>query len=266
MCKKIHYIDLQPKEFVEKISSFPVAYFPLGTLEWHGRHMPLGADGIQAQGVFELLAEKYGGIVLPMLFVGPDCMAEANGIEYYGMETHGFEKGKYQYLPGNNYYIEEDLFAKLLDSIMRNLSRSGFKIVMAHGHGPSTDTFRKHKEEYFEKYGLITYCLFDLGYTGFDGIQTDHAATNETSITMALKPDLVNLNNLPKDKIPVSVSGRDPRLYASIEEGKRVIELNVSKIGPKLCEIVNEVREDKAFPEFHDIKSLIGKGHSSYNN
>ena len=43
---------------------------PLGTLEWHGPHMPLGADGIQSKELFVRVAEKVGGVVLPMLFMG----------------------------------------------------------------------------------------------------------------------------------------------------------------------------------------------------
>lgn len=48
----------------------PVAYLPLGTLEWHGPHMPLGADGIQSKELFVRVAEKVGGVVLPILFMG----------------------------------------------------------------------------------------------------------------------------------------------------------------------------------------------------
>ena len=39
----------------------PVAFLPLGTLEWHGPHMPLGADGIQSKELFIELAGKMGG-------------------------------------------------------------------------------------------------------------------------------------------------------------------------------------------------------------
>ena len=193
-----------------------------------------------------------------MLFLGPDCKVSTDKGECYGMEKHGFQKGKAQYLPGNGYYMEEALFAQVLDTIMKNLQRAGFKIVMAHGHGPSTDTFRAHKEEYFEKYGLNAYSLWDLGMEGEEGIQTDHAGTNETSITMAVAPELVNIQNLDPDAIPVSVFGKDPRVFASRELGESIIHKNVSVIGPKLCKLVNALREEVKWPEFHDLKSLIG--------
>jgi len=46
------------------------------TLEWHGEHLPLGADGLQSQGLFVELARKCGGIVLPILFLCADGKEE----------------------------------------------------------------------------------------------------------------------------------------------------------------------------------------------
>lgn len=67
--EKVLYEELFPDEFAERIKKMPVAFLPLGTLEWHGPHMPLGADGIQSKELFIELAGKMGGVVLPMLFV-----------------------------------------------------------------------------------------------------------------------------------------------------------------------------------------------------
>ncbi len=44
------------------------------------------------------------------------------------------------------------------------------------------------------------------------GIMTDHAAMNETSLEMAMYPELVQMKNLPSDstKWPLGVSGKAP--------------------------------------------------------
>ena len=68
--EKVLYEELCPEEFKERLKECPIAYLPLGTLEWHGPHLPLGADGIQPLGLFVRVAEKIGGIVLPTLFLG----------------------------------------------------------------------------------------------------------------------------------------------------------------------------------------------------
>ena len=56
--KKVLYEELLPEECVQRIKEMPVAYLPLGTLEWHGPHMPLGADGIQSKELFVRVAER----------------------------------------------------------------------------------------------------------------------------------------------------------------------------------------------------------------
>ncbi|MCL6432570.1 MAG: creatininase family protein [Anaerolineae bacterium] len=36
--------ELTPSEFVAAVRERPVAFVPLGLLEWHGEHLPLGTD------------------------------------------------------------------------------------------------------------------------------------------------------------------------------------------------------------------------------
>lgn len=86
--KKVLYEELLPEECVQRIKEIPVAYLPLGTLEWHGPHMPLGADGIQSKELFVRVAEKVGGVVLPMLFMGPDRLFDDRGTVFYGMDIN----------------------------------------------------------------------------------------------------------------------------------------------------------------------------------
>ena len=73
---KVLYQELTPSEFLERLNHAPVAYLPLGTLEFHGDHLPLGSDAIQPLAFFCELAAEIGGIVLPPLFLGPDRMEE----------------------------------------------------------------------------------------------------------------------------------------------------------------------------------------------
>ncbi len=55
--KKVLYEELLPEECVQRIGDAG-CLSPLGTLEWHGPHMPLGADGIQSKELFVRVAEK----------------------------------------------------------------------------------------------------------------------------------------------------------------------------------------------------------------
>ena len=111
--KKVLYEELLPEEYVQRIKEMPVAYLPLGTLEWHGPHMPLGADGIQSKELFVRVAEKIGGVVLPMLFMGPDRVFDDWGTVFYGMDinTEGALNTYYaQQMKGSAYWMEKGLF------------------------------------------------------------------------------------------------------------------------------------------------------------
>lgn len=277
--KKVHYEELRPAEFVEQVNTFPVAYLPLGTLEWHGLHLPIGSDGIQSRGVFEELASEIGGVVLPMLFLGPDSVvtgsdasrehANLNGVSrmeaaqpapvYIGMDHHSFEAGMPQQLEGSAYHIEAALFDALLDTVLWNLSRAGFKVVVGHGHGPSTNAFQNGKARFLERFGLQTFTLWELGETGPEGIQSDHAATNETSLVMALRPDLADLSLLLPDEIPIGIWGEDPRMHASAEHGQAIIVKNVRLAGEKLKEVVSSIPHPRRNLLYEQVASLLKK-------
>jgi creatinine amidohydrolase len=236
--ERVMYAELTPMEFRERLRQAPIAYLPLGTLEWHGEHLPLGSDGLQSQGFFVHLAHEVGGVVLPMLFVGPDSRVVVQGREFYGMDNHGFEGESPHQLDGSAYWVEEGLFRQLLNAIFAQLARAGFRIVVAHGHGPSTKEFWRNAPQWSEKYGLVMLHCWREPVADEDdlGIQTDHAAANETSLMMALHPELVRMSELPKDpdKWPVAISGKDPRTSASSARGHEAIRLQ----GDRMAEIL----------------------------
>jgi len=61
--------------------------------------------------------------------------------------------------------------------------------------------------------------------------QVDHAARNETSLMMHLRPELVDLGQLPKsaDEWPQGVGGDDPR-KATADFGKECFEASVELV------------------------------------
>jgi len=59
-----------PQEISAAVAARPVVYLPLGTIEWHGEHLPVGLDALTAHGVCMAAAQADGGIVYPPLFYG----------------------------------------------------------------------------------------------------------------------------------------------------------------------------------------------------
>lgn len=236
---KIFYIEMLPHEFQEAVEKMPVAYLPLGTLEWHGPHLPLGADGIQSEGLFARIAQRIGGVVCPKLFLGPDSSEIQDGKEYYGMDLASISVSHDQnrHLVGSAYWVPLGVYYSMLDAIAKQLCRAGFRILVAHGHGPSVDHFQKLAPTFRERYGLICLdCWYSPGETGGDGFQVDHAAANETSITWGLRPDLVDMGQLPAEGVLLGVNGEDPREHASQARGEQILEAHTQRMIQKILQ------------------------------
>ena len=232
--KKVLYEELLPEEFVQRMQEMPVAYLPLGTLEWHGPHMPLGADGIQSKELFVRVAEKVGGVVLPILFMGPDRVFHDHEKSFYGMDinTEGALHTYYvQQLKGSAYWLEKELFQDYLRSIFAQLSRAGVRIVVGHGHGPSIHAFQELTEEAEEKYGLRIFTAWTYAEDEKLKYQNDHAGANETSIVMAVRPDLVDFGQVKEDESNlIGIAGRHPVRESSEAFGNEILEYTMKTL------------------------------------
>jgi len=259
---EVEYTRLTPTDFRKRIGETPIAYLPLGTLEWHGEHLPLGSDGMQAFSFMKDLAHEVGGIVLPMLYLGPDITRIEDDQELYGMDIWLSEDEGKMYMPpqqldGSSYWVPDDLFHQIVDHSIKQLARAGFKIVVAHGHGPSTRHVIEHWQEWEEKYGVMIFTCWTWNIRGENdreasersnreglGIMTDHAAMNETSLMMHYYPDLVKMEQLPGDTAqwPLAVAGRDPRLHASAGQGQKAVEFQLERMAKLLRESLDTMK------------------------
>lgn len=247
--QEVLYERLTPSEFQKRLKKAPIAYLPLGTLEWHSWHLPLGSDFLQSQIFFMNLAQLVGGVVLPPLFLGPDEVKKVDGFEYYGMDIFGFSPKAPQQLAGSAYWIPSDLFLMLFEAVLKQIRRAGFKILVAHGHGPSVNLVIKNSRKLGKKFGLTILTLRrSKGKRNPDmEFQCDHAAMNETSIMMALHPDLVHMEKLSKDRErrPLATIGKDPRTHASARHGGKIVQFNLDRMESILKDQLLSLQEAK---------------------
>ncbi len=248
--QNVIWSELTPDEFRKRLAEAPIAYLPLGTLEFHGEHMPLGADGIQPTEFFKEVASEIGGIVLPALFLGPDRVETVNGNEYYGKDNGNHPSLDKQYyepqiLTGSAYWIPNEVFILILKGILKQLKRQGFKIVVAHGHGPSTHQLINHASEWEKEFGIRIFNLWGTGNDDWNGFMSDHGAMLETSVIMKYRPELVQMDKLPEDSNiwPVGIRGYDPRVYGSTQRGEEIVGINKSRILESLTAALNEIRD-----------------------
>ncbi len=231
--EKVYYTELLPHEFQKRLKEKPVAYLPLGTLEWHGAHLPLGSDSIQSEGLMVACARQLGGIVMPPIYLGPDQAIQAqDGQTFYGMDSIPDTLPPRQ-LKGSCYWVSDGFFKLLIDMILIQIKRAGFQAVFADGHGPSRWSWVKDLPEREARFGLKLFGVTSDIKRKWK-YQIDHAGQNETSIMLALRPELVDISKLPQDPSisPERILGKDPR-QATDKLGKKYLDAAVNIIKEK---------------------------------
>ena len=187
-----------------------VALLPIGCVEMHGPHMPTGADGYEAEGMAELIAEREPAIILPPLF--------------YNIND---EMTCY---PGT-ISLSPELMARLYEEICLEAARNGFlKIVflIAHGGSEGVTQFVHHsflQRRLWERPG---FSVFDLRFHGLcppEGVletprsKQGHGCEWEASFVMRFRPDLVHLERL----VPLP-EGEGPHYPKVIENAYYVVD------------------------------------------
>ncbi len=215
--------ELSPKELNNLIKNSGIVYLPLGTLEWHQHHLPFGVDAIISYELCKQACTKTGGCILPPIYFGTDREHDINGNIFHGMDVRAG-----RILPGSIYFLKEDFFYSYLLQIVHNIADQGFKkliIISAHSGTAQQRTLEKVVKEYN---GGLKILIFPGKQ--FPGGGIDHAGKIETSLMLAIRPDLVDISQLEKQIKPYeALSGDDP-LDASEEAGKEQIEQIVQQV------------------------------------
>ncbi|NJM05387.1 creatininase family protein [Candidatus Gracilibacteria bacterium] len=204
------YAELHPETLEAIRARCPVAYLPWGALEWHGPHLPLGLDGMTAEAIAERVARRTGGVVLPTTWWPVTTLPHASSID-----------------------LPSPLVRSLWDGIFTSLHQSAWPIVVvisghyAQGHEL---VLMQAARNAISLHGQLVFAIPPLALVDEDML--DHAGLWETSLLLALRPDLVRLEALGSGTLRTTESavlGRDPRA-ASNSLGQRVLGLAVERI------------------------------------
>jgi creatinine amidohydrolase len=210
MTKEIQFEKLHPQELAEIIKTTGTIFVPLGTLEWHERHLPFGVDLYIAYKICLITSKNTGGCVLPPIFLGTDTVYEEDGKKYRGMNIQAKK-----ILPGSIYPLDENIFKKLIESLVCNLISQGFKrIVMVTGHCEPTQMkiLQEINDKQDDNCKIILFPNKNIFFNG--GL--DHAGEIETRLMMAIDESLVDLSKLSKPY--TALIGEDP-IKATKEDG-----------------------------------------------
>jgi creatinine amidohydrolase len=203
--KNIQFELMKPGEIIEEKKLLPLVFLPVGPLEWHGPHLPLGTDPLIAYEVSLRIARDIGGVVLPPFYWGTERERDANTLKNLGFQGNEWVVG--MDFPNNSMkslYIQEDFFALGIRIILEKLVEQGYLfIVIINGHGATNQIFtleRLAKE--FQNERNVNIIIEFVAVPDENGvIDYGHAVASETSKLMAIHPDSVDLGKLPsKDK------------------------------------------------------------------
>lgn len=171
---------LLPHEIDAALAARSVVYLPLGSIEFHAAHLPIGLDGLTAHGVCTRAATSGGGIVLPPL--------------YYGIG------GGHTAYPWTIMAADPSTIVELLKQAFHRLQDFGVQLaVLFTGH--FADEQLAMITEIAQRWNTSGNQLqvLSLSINGSDASVTpDHAGVFETSAMYAMWPDRVQLDRLPE--------------------------------------------------------------------
>ena len=180
--KEYLWENLTWKEIEERLKIVDTAILPCGAIEQHGPHLPVDIDYYDAWYLANKVAEACSD---PKPFILPPV---PYGVSYHHEEFKG------------TLSVTNHALAGFIYDIGMGLARNGIKkIIILNGHGDNAPTL-SYAAQMINRDAEIFVCV-ETGETSdtdlYDLIKTHndiHAGEIETSTTLALRPDMVNMD------------------------------------------------------------------------
>lgn len=201
MTNKFRMAEMTWPEYDAALQQGRPLLLPVGATEQHGPHLPLSTDQILPTAVAERVAQKIGAIVAP-------CLP-------YGYKSQPRSGGGQQF-PGTTSLALHTLTLVVRDIVLEFARAGARKLVLFNGHVENSWALiealdlayvdlRRDGIENFETMRLDYYDFVEratldrLFPDGFPGTDLEHASPLETSMMLAVRPDLVALDKAPND-------------------------------------------------------------------
>jgi creatinine amidohydrolase len=250
--------ELTSPQFAKAVEqSGGVCVIPIGIIEKHATHLPLGTDLYEARAAAVMAAQKEYAVVFPPYFAGQIFEA--------------------RHQPGTIAY-SNDLMWQMLEETCQELSRNGLKkIILFNGHGGSTyflNYFCQSQLAARKDYIVVLFQggpdeAMDRQISSLKKAKLDgHAGEEETSMMYFIRPDLVDteamgresgLNQKRLDLMPHAFAGihwyaRYPNHFAGdvLQTNRELGELLVTKDAVQLAELIRYLKGSNTIEELHN--------------
>ncbi|USS40419.1 creatininase family protein [Thermococcus aggregans] len=229
--------ELTWEEFEKIKAKVSAVLLPVGSVEAHGRHLPLGTDVFAPLEISKRVEKKLKEKGIEILIAPPI---------WYG---HSFVLNVY---PGT-INVKADSLRRYVRDVLREFAEESFsKIVILNGHGGNVYPLIEASEEVAESHD-VEIILINWWIDFREEIlkicsSQGHAGEDETSVMLAIAPELVRTEKAKGEKrsSPVRVIRRDIGLElfpngvnddpqgATKEKGERILEVVSERIATLL--------------------------------
>lgn len=192
---------------------------PVGTIEWHGHHLPLGLDLLKAEALARAAGERCGAVVAP-----PTWFA-AGGVEF----PHTLK-------------LPAELIEPLLTEALAQLAEDGFRVIaLVNGHYGLENTLatKRATAAAMKRTDATVLAVADYELLIDEGARGDHAGEWETALLLAVRPELVRLEDAG-DK--PGVIGADPA-GATPEQGRQGLDAAAARLAAAVERALTHERE-----------------------
>lgn len=247
--RSLHWSELRWPELKELATPETIVIVPVASIEQHGPHLPVVTDTMLAREV----AARSAAVVAE---ISPCLVTECI---WTGLSEHHMALG-------GTVTLDFPSFLAVIGGVVRSLHRHGFeKVFLMNAHGGNIAALQTVVEELTRELGmkLVTATYWTLGAKEL-GAQLErqkgirHACEAETSMMMAIAPDLVDPSRFeeaacpdPRDDSGAAIDGSyrwrsfadrtpsgalgDPRT-ASAEKGERLLTTAARCVAAKLLD------------------------------
>jgi creatinine amidohydrolase len=155
------------------------AIIPVGSLEQHGAHLPLSTDSIIAEYFARMVAEKVGAFVMPVFS--------------YGVS--------FEHKPMFNVSLRNSTLSTMICDACTSLAEMRIRhIIVVNGHHGNTGALQYISQELHNKIARNVN-VHAIHYWQMMRRDFDHAGEVETSLVLAIAPELVHMNRaMPNSK------------------------------------------------------------------
>lgn len=223
-------------EFAARLPEMPTAILPVGALEEHGPHLPLGLDAQHAWALAQRTAQIHPCWLAPPLFYGV-CRSTSQHPGTVGVSV--------------------DAYHRLVHDIGLSLYRQGIRalcLLTGHAGGTHQAALLEAGEALLRDTGLevALVCVLDLLDQAREFLECpgdSHAGEVETSLALYLWPELVK-GSAPEEypSFPKFILVRDKKAHwpggvwgdpglASAEKGERILESEARALARVLAEL-----------------------------